>query len=158
MPYILFVIPLVVLTSQIIFSLSGSEIGQEYLLRGASYEDQEALSSFPRFILWDNLLNLFWENPILGLGSFNFYEYFPFAPSHSESKWLSLLASNGIFTIFLFLFFAVKYYQGVKFGRKFLALGSLIMIISMFYYGSFYNPYNVIYFLNILLFSKDDFK
>jgi len=154
LPYILILIPIIVLTSEFIFSLSSSEIGSKYLLRGHSYTSEQQLQSFERFILWENLLQLFAKNPILGLGSFDFYSYFPFAPSHSESKWLSLLTSNGIFVFFLFFFFAKRYYRSVRYHKDFEAFGIMMILVAMFYYGSFYNPYNIIYFLNILLLNN----
>jgi len=150
LPYFLLIVPIVVLTTTMIFNISSSEIGQEFLLRGENYNSEGDLDSYARFILWNNLLEIFQMNPIIGVGSFDLYEFFPFSPSHSEAKWLTLLASNGLITATLVWFCIIKYHFSLG-HNLYVALGVMVLVIGMFYYGSFYNAYNFIYLINLYL-------
>ena len=154
MPYFIIAIPIVILASESIFYLSGNELGEEYLLRGQSFDSEQAVSSYSRFILWDNLINIYKQSPLFGVGDFNLYDYYPYAEASSESKWLSLLASNGVAILLLLYYVLKKYYLAVKTNQYNQSSLLLMLIVAMFYYGSMYTPYNVIFLLNIYLISK----
>jgi hypothetical protein len=158
LPYVILILPVLFIASEYMSVVADSDIAREYILRGQQSENIENTSIGYRIILWSNLISVYAESPVFGVGSFELYDYFPYAPSSSECKWLTLLASNGIFTVFLFLFFLKKYHNSVKLNQTFEPLSLLIIIFSMFYYGSFYTPYNIIFFLNILLLNKNDQK
>jgi len=156
LPFIIIIIPLVVLTSSAILTLSEIDFAKESVLRGRSFDDQKSLESLARFILWDNLISVYLNSPVFGVGDYDLVEYFPLSPSTSEMKWFSLLASNGVF-ILLFIIYLAKIYVKSVDKRQFKNIQLIILlIVGMAFYGSFYVPYNFIFFINI--FAIDPFE
>jgi hypothetical protein len=153
LPYLIIILPILVLNTGLIHDISKSDFGQEYILRGKKISEDK-IKNKPRTVLFNNLLELYSEKPILGHGSYNYSDRFPDSRARSENKWMSLFASNGIFAILLFVFFSIKYFQSAYHKENYKAIGALIIIVTMFYYGSFYNAYNVIYLINVFLLSK----
>lgn len=117
------------------------------LYRSTDKPDIFALESNTRVILWNNILYVYNQSPITGVGNFDLYEYVPDAPSHSECKWLSLLARYGIATILLFFFIYSRYLISLKRDVKSEAWVSIMIIMYMMFYGSFMEVYNLIFFI-----------
>jgi hypothetical protein len=126
------------------------------LYRSSTKPSLSELLLNPRLILYHNLIHIYSLSPIFGHGSFNLYSYFPSAPSHSECKWLSLLAEYGLSSLFLFIFFLKTYIGSIKLKHYNKMFFTLMIIIGFMFYGSMFNTYNFIFIL-LLLMSNNRF-
>jgi hypothetical protein len=115
------------------------------LYRSPTPPSPNELTETARLLLVNNLLHIYWQSPLFGVGSFDLYSYFPNAPSHSESKWLSLLASYGITAVIIFMYFYKEYVISVKYQNWYKISFLLSVIIYSTFYGSFINTYNFIF-------------
>jgi len=106
-----------------------------------------------RILLMSNLYSIYSTSPIFGVGSFDIYSYFPDALSHSESKWMSLLAGYGIGGVLVFAFFYYRYMKAIDTNVAKNAVIIFSMIIYCMFYGSMFNTYNFIMLLLIALIS-----
>ncbi len=112
---------------------------------------QEEMTSLPRLILTENLLQIYKTAPLFGVGSFDLYDYFPNAPSHSENMWLSRLTRHGFAIYIMFGFFYSKLIDGVKRNNIYRVMFTNAIIIFGFFYGSFMNTYHFLFLLLISL-------
>jgi len=120
--------------------------------------EEEFRTKLARPIIWSQHFKIFLTNPLIGVGHYSLYDYFPYAiASGSESIFTRFLARDGML-IFLLMAFL---YQLIKIALKEKDLAqyvfSISFIILLISYGSFCFTHNYI-FLMMLAFIKSGHK
>ncbi len=130
-----------------LISYDTPEIINYVIYRSPSRPPLSEIINTPRLLLANNLLHIYSTSPLFGVGTFDLYSYFPNAPSHSESKWLSVLTSYGLTVLPIFLFFYKEFINAVRRLNWYGTVFIVSLIIYGAFYGSFINTYNFIFLL-----------
>jgi O-antigen ligase len=138
---------LLTVTPTFLYQFNTGPVINSLMYRSPEKPEIFELESNYRVILWANILYVYNQSPITGVGNFNLYEYVSDAPSHSECKWLSLLARYGIAVFILFFFIYSRYLIALERNLKSEAWVSIMIILYMMFYGSFMEVYNMIFFV-----------
>jgi hypothetical protein len=142
---------LVVLINLNLFSLFSSNDGflKAYTLRGITREDYDPLRDLSRLVIWNSHKELFFDNPLIGVGSFKMYDYYDINYGDTESPLTYNMARDGVVAILIFVFF----YYLWRDATITLDAYKYIMIVSFFLllilYGSVMHGTNVVYLMII---------
>jgi hypothetical protein len=145
--------------SQLLLMLAASDNAfvNTYLFRAEAgvQSETELTNVVYRSWLWLEHLRIAAENPILGVGTFDFTEL-AIEPeggrtdgTGSEAFLTGLYARVGLPSVLFILFLGLSIWRGVKAGRHEPMMVGLLLLVAMLVYGSFLVPYNFM-FLTIL--------
>lgn len=155
----LFIIVFIILSNlksfHVLVSKSDNELVKAIVLRNereiTSTTSTEDVAT--RTWIWKHHFRIFAQNPVFGVGTYNFADYIPdksksyHYSTGSESFLTSWLARIGPTVLLIVLFTFMTQFKSLKVRNKFIYAMCLYFLIVMIYYGSFIVPYNFMFLL-----------
>ncbi|WP_432240596.1 O-antigen ligase family protein [Herbaspirillum robiniae] len=141
------------LASPLLIFLSGNEFVNSFLFRthSATVSEADVFRTIYRTWIWSEHIRMAADEPIIGLGTFNFIElaqFNPFIPSvstGSESFITGLYTRVGLLALLFLWAIYTMIGTGLRHNRSTPLIAGLIFAISLLSYGSFINPYNLVF-------------
>jgi hypothetical protein len=132
-----------------------------YLFRtsGGFESEAEAAKAIFRTWLWSEHLRIAAQNPLFGIGTFDFFAVSSFDPmfadmsSGSEAYLTGLLARVGLPVILFVAAFVAAIMRGIRVDDETVPVVGLFLFLAMLAYGSFINAYDFVFLVMIGLLS-----
>jgi hypothetical protein len=151
---------LMMLTSQLLAvssALGENPLLNVYLFRAAEGIESEAelAARIYRGWLWAEHMRIAAENPLLGVGTFDFTAAADYAEvegresSGSEAFLTGLYARVGLPAVLFLAFIAVSIWKGIKAAQHEQLMIGMLLVVAMLTYGSFIVPYNFMFLVMI---------
>lgn len=144
-------------------SLSGGEIiknniGGNNIIGEMLFRDNQGGSNFERsdrYVMWNNYLDVFYNNFIIGKGYFDPRELILDSPGSSETLIPLLLAYHGVFYV-IFLFAIGKLLvTAIKKNNYMSYLSIITFLVLCSFYGSYMRGYNLVYIMLFYIYSNN---
>jgi hypothetical protein len=163
---LVFIISLLMSTLLTLLPTAGNDFLNVFLFRsteGLNSETDVAKTVYRTWI-WSEHLRIASDNPIIGVGSFDFSNLARNEPikgltgSGSEAFLTGLYARVGAPVIFLVAFFGLTIGLRIKQSQAISPMVGIIFFVAMLAYGSFIVPYNFVFLIMVGLISAIDKK
>jgi hypothetical protein len=133
-------------------ALSSGWIGRYvFRLSGGNASPEEISASIFRTWIWTEHGRLFWSQPLVGVGTFDFMASARFDPlflqetSGSESFLTGIFARVGLLALLFFAGIFAAMTRALRTGDSLPALMAIVLFVAMLAYGSFLNAYDFVF-------------